>query len=165
MLYLPVYFHILNVNSKICRLGHREQKDEWSPRRVDAFQNRNVLPPDAVISAGSVNSSCTAGRLCIKFPGSPVLIWKFFMACFGILLVEVSVINWSWWFQIVDDLIVCSCLIFALLNSKCGYVIRVWIWNHELPLSLLCYICVRISVCHKHELKVKFKSNCGSYPS
>ncbi|TKY75226.1 RCC protein [Spatholobus suberectus] len=43
------------------RLGHREQKDEWVPRRVDVFQNRNVLPPDAVISAGSVNSSCTAG--------------------------------------------------------------------------------------------------------
>nr|KYP44824.1 Protein RCC2 [Cajanus cajan] len=43
------------------RLGHREQKDEWVPRRVDVFQNRNLLPPDAVISAGSVNSSCTAG--------------------------------------------------------------------------------------------------------
>ncbi|KAI4336809.1 hypothetical protein L6164_015289 [Bauhinia variegata] len=43
------------------RLGHREQKDEWVPRRVDVFQNRNVLPPDAVISAGSVNSACTAG--------------------------------------------------------------------------------------------------------
>ncbi|KAF7829598.1 protein RCC2-like protein [Senna tora] len=43
------------------RLGHREQKDEWVPRRVDVFQNRNVLPPDAVISAGSANSSCTAG--------------------------------------------------------------------------------------------------------
>ncbi|XP_061350767.1 uncharacterized protein LOC133295891 [Gastrolobium bilobum] len=43
------------------RLGHREQKDEWAPRRVDVFQNRNVLPPDAIISAGSVNSACTAG--------------------------------------------------------------------------------------------------------
>ncbi|KAF5455809.1 hypothetical protein F2P56_025346 [Juglans regia] len=43
------------------RLGHREQKDEWVPRRVDVFQRHNVLPPDAVISAGSVNSSCTAG--------------------------------------------------------------------------------------------------------
>ncbi|XP_057435033.1 uncharacterized protein LOC130727801 [Lotus japonicus] len=42
------------------RLGHREQKDEWAPRRVDLFQNRNVLPADAIISAGSVNSSCTA---------------------------------------------------------------------------------------------------------
>ncbi|XLS66817.1 hypothetical protein HN51_017840, partial [Arachis hypogaea] len=42
-------------------LGHREQKDEWTPRRIDVFQNRNVLPPDAVISAGSVNSACTAG--------------------------------------------------------------------------------------------------------
>ncbi|KAJ8772550.1 hypothetical protein K2173_027727 [Erythroxylum novogranatense] len=43
------------------RLGHREQKDEWVPRRVDVFQRQNVLPSDAVISAGSVNSSCTAG--------------------------------------------------------------------------------------------------------
>ncbi|KAK2446473.1 ultraviolet-B receptor UVR8 [Trifolium repens] len=42
------------------RLGHREQKDEFSPRRVDIFTNRNVLPPDAIISAGSVNSACTA---------------------------------------------------------------------------------------------------------
>ncbi|CAN1323196.1 Protein RCC2 [Linum perenne] len=43
------------------RLGHREQKDEWAPRRVDVFQRQNVLPPDAIISAGAVNSSCTAG--------------------------------------------------------------------------------------------------------
>lgn len=43
------------------RLGHREQKDEWAPRCVDVFRNRNVLPPDAVISAGSTNSACTAG--------------------------------------------------------------------------------------------------------
>ncbi|XP_016647222.1 PREDICTED: protein RCC2 homolog [Prunus mume] len=43
------------------RLGHREQKDEWAPRRVDVFQRQNLLPPDAVISAGSVNSACTAG--------------------------------------------------------------------------------------------------------
>ncbi|XP_021902462.1 protein RCC2 homolog [Carica papaya] len=43
------------------RLGHREQKDEWLPRRVDIFQRQNTLPPDAVISAGSVNSACTAG--------------------------------------------------------------------------------------------------------
>ncbi|XP_010533651.1 PREDICTED: protein RCC2 homolog [Tarenaya hassleriana] len=42
------------------RLGHREQKDEWAPRRVDVFQRNNVLPPDAVVSAGSANSSCTA---------------------------------------------------------------------------------------------------------
>ncbi|KAJ4966608.1 hypothetical protein NE237_018457 [Protea cynaroides] len=43
------------------RLGHREQKDEWVPRRVDVFQRHNVLPPDALVSAGSVNSACTAG--------------------------------------------------------------------------------------------------------
>nr|XP_008377164.2 LOW QUALITY PROTEIN: protein RCC2 homolog [Malus domestica] len=41
------------------RLGHREQKDEWAPRRV--FQRNNILPPDAIISAGAVNSACTAG--------------------------------------------------------------------------------------------------------
>ncbi|KAF9618902.1 hypothetical protein IFM89_002897 [Coptis chinensis] len=43
------------------RLGHREQKDEWAPRLVEVFQRNNVLPPDAVISAGSVNCACTAG--------------------------------------------------------------------------------------------------------
>ncbi|KAL9229193.1 hypothetical protein vseg_004686 [Gypsophila vaccaria] len=42
------------------RLGHREQKDEFSPRRVDVFSRHNVLPPDAVVSAGAVNSACTA---------------------------------------------------------------------------------------------------------
>lgn len=51
------------------RLGHREQKDEWLPRRVDVFTRHNVLPPNAVISAGSVNSSCTAGRLYCSFIG------------------------------------------------------------------------------------------------
>uniref|UniRef100_A0A6N2LC46 Uncharacterized protein n=1 Tax=Salix viminalis TaxID=40686 RepID=A0A6N2LC46_SALVM len=45
----------------IALLGHREQKDEWAPRRVDIFSKHNVLPPGAVISAGSVNSACTAG--------------------------------------------------------------------------------------------------------
>ncbi|GAB2293019.1 hypothetical protein Dimus_027241 [Dionaea muscipula] len=42
------------------RLGHREQKDEWAPRRIDVFQRHNVLPPDALVSAGAVNSACTA---------------------------------------------------------------------------------------------------------
>lgn len=42
------------------RLGHREQKDEWAPRRLDIFTKHNVLPPNALVSAGSVNSSCTA---------------------------------------------------------------------------------------------------------
>lgn len=43
------------------RLGHREQKDEWVPRLVEVFQKQNVLPPDAIVSAGSVSSACTAG--------------------------------------------------------------------------------------------------------
>nr|XP_004238336.1 protein RCC2 [Solanum lycopersicum] len=43
------------------RLGHREQKDEFAPRRVDVFTRQNVLPPDAIVSAGSASSSCTAG--------------------------------------------------------------------------------------------------------
>lgn len=57
------YLFLLHVSPglPIYRLGHREQKDEWAPRRVDVFQRHNVLPPDAVISAGSVNSACTAG--------------------------------------------------------------------------------------------------------
>jgi len=46
------------------RLGHREQKDEWVPRLVEVFQRHNVLPPDAIISAGSVSSACTAGLFC-----------------------------------------------------------------------------------------------------
>ena len=46
-----------------CRLGHREQKDEWSPRRIDVFQRNNVLPPNAIVSAGSANSACTAGKV------------------------------------------------------------------------------------------------------
>ncbi|KAE9458607.1 hypothetical protein C3L33_09473, partial [Rhododendron williamsianum] len=46
------------------RLGHKEQKDEWVPRRVEIFTKHNVLPPDALIAAGSVNSACTAGRVC-----------------------------------------------------------------------------------------------------
>ncbi|KAF1871766.1 hypothetical protein Lal_00020561 [Lupinus albus] len=50
----------LVLSFQISLLGHREQKDEWAPRRVDIFQNRNVLPPDAIISAGSVSSACTA---------------------------------------------------------------------------------------------------------
>ena len=55
-------FCLLNfLDVLICRLGHREQKDEWAPRRVDVFQRKNTLPPDAIVSAGSVNSSCTAG--------------------------------------------------------------------------------------------------------
>lgn len=43
------------------RLGHREQKDEWVPRLVEVFQKHNVLPPNAVVSAGASNSACTAG--------------------------------------------------------------------------------------------------------
>ncbi|XP_010498413.1 PREDICTED: protein RCC2 [Camelina sativa] len=43
------------------RLGHREQKDEWAPRRIDVFQRNNVLPPNAILSAGAANSACTAG--------------------------------------------------------------------------------------------------------
>lgn len=57
----------------ICRLGHREQKDEWVPRRVDIFQKHNVLPPEAVISAGSVNSSCTAGNVSLCYAVASVL--------------------------------------------------------------------------------------------
>ncbi|KAK2978624.1 hypothetical protein RJ640_020934 [Escallonia rubra] len=43
------------------RLGHREQKDEWAPRRVDVFTKHNLVPPNAVVSAGSANSACTGG--------------------------------------------------------------------------------------------------------
>lgn len=45
------------------RLGHREQKDEWAPRLVDVFTRHNVLPPNAIVSAGAANSACTAGKI------------------------------------------------------------------------------------------------------
>lgn len=60
---LPSYYEPNFLNA-VYRLGHREQKDEWVPRRVDIFQRHNVLPPNAVISAGSSNSACTAGINC-----------------------------------------------------------------------------------------------------
>lgn len=42
------------------RLGHREQKDEFAPRLVEQFQRHNLLPPTAVVAAGSAFSACTA---------------------------------------------------------------------------------------------------------
>lgn len=45
-----------------CRLGHKEQKDEWIPRLVEVFTRGNILPPTAVISAGSAYSAATAGN-------------------------------------------------------------------------------------------------------
>lgn len=70
----PCSFWVLiriNINLLIFvdyRLGHREQKDEFTPRRVDVFTRQNVLPPDAVVSAGSVNSACTAGMIFVLSP-------------------------------------------------------------------------------------------------
>ncbi|KAG2303355.1 hypothetical protein Bca52824_032006 [Brassica carinata] len=49
-------------NGFVYTFGHMEQKDEWSPRRVDFFQRHNVLPPNAIVSASSANSACTAGK-------------------------------------------------------------------------------------------------------
>lgn len=43
------------------RLGHREQKDEWTPRIVETFQKSNLIPPTAVVAAGATYSACTAG--------------------------------------------------------------------------------------------------------
>lgn len=62
------------------RLGHREQKDEWVPRCVDVFTRHNVLPPDAVVSAGSANSSCTAGR--IRYHLATAISILFIYVCF-----------------------------------------------------------------------------------
>jgi len=45
----------------VCRLGHKEQKDEWTPRVVETFQRANVLPPNALVAAGSAYSAATAG--------------------------------------------------------------------------------------------------------
>ncbi|KAK9164411.1 hypothetical protein Syun_005313 [Stephania yunnanensis] len=57
---LPQYGQLGHGTDNECRLGHREQKDEWAPRLVEVFQRHNVLPPEAIVSAGSVNSACTA---------------------------------------------------------------------------------------------------------
>lgn len=43
------------------RLGHRVQKDEWKPRKVEEFQKRNVVPPNGVCAAGAGFSACTGG--------------------------------------------------------------------------------------------------------
>ncbi|KAI3952127.1 hypothetical protein MKW98_005822 [Papaver atlanticum] len=43
------------------RLGHREQKDEWTPRVVAVFQRKNALPPNAIVAAGAHNCAVTAG--------------------------------------------------------------------------------------------------------
>lgn len=61
---LCVFWLIYNFDLVMYRLGHREQKDEWIPRLVGVFQRHNVLPPTAVVSAGSVSSACTAGMCC-----------------------------------------------------------------------------------------------------
>ncbi|KAK1274590.1 hypothetical protein QJS04_geneDACA015217 [Acorus gramineus] len=51
---------LTSVEGSSIMLGHREQKDEWVPRLVDVFQRHNVLPLNAVVSAGSASSACTA---------------------------------------------------------------------------------------------------------
>ncbi|GKB27917.1 protein RCC2 [Tanacetum coccineum] len=42
-------------------LGIKEQMRKWSPRRVEIFTKHNLIPPDAIISAGYASSACTAG--------------------------------------------------------------------------------------------------------
>lgn len=46
----------------LCRLGHKVQKDEWIPRLVEVFQRGNIIPPNAVVAAGSAYSAATAGN-------------------------------------------------------------------------------------------------------
>lgn len=43
------------------RLGHKEQKDEWTPRVVDTLQRGNILPASGIVAAGSAFSAATAG--------------------------------------------------------------------------------------------------------
>lgn len=64
----------------LLRLGHREQKDEWQPRIVEVFQKHNVLPPNAIVSAGSASSACTAGML------QPALVHRPFLLSFNFRL-------------------------------------------------------------------------------
>jgi len=41
------------------RLGHREQKDEFSPRKIEMFENRLALPLDSKIACGNMTSFAT----------------------------------------------------------------------------------------------------------
>lgn len=61
-----------------CRLGHKEQKDEWMPRLVETFQRGNVLPPTAVLAAGSAYSAATSGtfsNMTTSFQGCELLVF------------------------------------------------------------------------------------------
>lgn len=50
------------VHALLCRLGHKVQKDEWIPRLVEVFQRGNIIPPTAVVAAGSAYSAASAGN-------------------------------------------------------------------------------------------------------
>lgn len=78
------------------RLGHREQKDEWAPRIVDVFTRHNVLPPNAIVSAGSANSACTAGRVYHLLAAAFTI---FFWVCcfiFICILLSMFLIDMNW---------------------------------------------------------------------
>eukprot|EP00798_Chlamydomonas_sp_ICE-L_P030066 gene30066-35035_t len=40
------------------RLGHRVQKDEFAPKKVEEFRGRITVPPDAIVAAGSTSTFC-----------------------------------------------------------------------------------------------------------
>ncbi|KAL6753725.1 RCC1/BLIP-II [Haematococcus lacustris] len=42
------------------RLGHKVQKDEFAPKKVETFMGRLSVPPDAVIAAGTNATFCSA---------------------------------------------------------------------------------------------------------
>lgn len=98
------------------RLGHKEQKDEWIPRRIEIFTKHNVLPPDALISAGSINSACTAGRFCC----SSLILQIFFLLVKGKANLTVS----HTWKLVVNLFCVHSTAIFIAVNFKYWHLKR-----------------------------------------
>jgi hypothetical protein len=55
-----ITFQAMLTQRGLFRLGQKVQKDEWLPRSVETLQRANVLPPIAVIAAGSAYSAANA---------------------------------------------------------------------------------------------------------
>ncbi|KAJ9516765.1 hypothetical protein QJQ45_027175, partial [Haematococcus lacustris] len=55
------------------RLGHKVQKDEFAPKKVETFMGRLSVPPDAVIAAGTNATFCSGCELALPAdPGLPL---------------------------------------------------------------------------------------------
>ena len=89
-----------------CRLGHKEQKDEWMPRLVEVFTRGNILPPTAVISAGSAYSAATAGNFWhISLIEHIFALYLSFPPFTG--LARPLSLCFSWWLLYIYSILVC----------------------------------------------------------